>query len=100
MSTRHPPPVTRHEGWPPAAPAGPLAVLVSGGLDSAVLLAEAARAYPAVHPLYVRVGAVWEPTEQEYLRRFLAAVATPALRSPVVLDEPVGDVYGPHWSLT
>ena len=40
--------------WPPAGPAAPLAVLASGGLDSAVLLAEAARAYPAVHPLYVR----------------------------------------------
>ncbi len=86
--------------WPPPAPPGPLAVLASGGLDSAVLLAEAARAYPAVVPLYVRVGSFWEPAEQAHLRRFLEAVAGPSLRPLVVLDQPVADVYGPHWSLT
>jgi len=86
--------------WPPPAPAGPLAVLVSGGLDSAVLLAEAVRAYPAVVPLYVRVGSYWEPAEEAHLRRFLAAVAAPPLRPLVVLEQPVADVYGRHWSLT
>jgi 7-cyano-7-deazaguanine synthase len=78
----------------------PLAVLVSGGLDSAVLLAEAARAYPAVVPVYVRVGSFWEGAEEAHLRRFLAAIAGPAVRPPVVLDQPVADLYGPHWSLT
>jgi 7-cyano-7-deazaguanine synthase len=78
----------------------PLAVLVSGGLDSAVLLAEAARAYPAVHPLYVRVGSFWEEAEEAHLRRFLAAVAGPTLRPLVVLEQPVADLYGRHWSLT
>lgn len=86
--------------WPPAAPRTPLAVLVSGGLDSAVLLGEAVRAYPAVHPLYVRTGASWEAVEQDHLRRFLAAVRTPALRPLVTLDLPVADLYGSHWSLT
>jgi 7-cyano-7-deazaguanine synthase len=86
--------------WPPPTPTGPLAVLASGGLDSAVLLAEAARAYPAVYPLYVRVGSFWEPAEQAHLRRFLEAIAGPSLRPLVVLDQPVADVYGPHWSLT
>jgi 7-cyano-7-deazaguanine synthase len=75
-------------------------VLVSGGIDSAALLAEAARAYPAVFPLYVRVGSFWEPAEQAHLRRFLAAVAGPALRPLVTFDQPVADLYGPHWSLT
>lgn len=89
-----------HSTWPPPAPAGPLAVLVSGGLDSAVLLAEAVRTYPAVFPLYVRVGSVWEGVEERYLRRFLAAVAAPTLRPLVVLEQPVADVYGRHWSLT
>jgi 7-cyano-7-deazaguanine synthase len=78
----------------------PLAVLVSGGLDSAVLLAEVIRAYPAVYPVYVRVGSFWEPAEEAHLRRFLAAVAGPALRPLVVLEQPVADLYGPHWSLT
>ena len=90
-----------HEpAWPPAAPAEPLAVLVSGGLDSAVLLAEAARAYPAVFPLYVRTGLAWEDVERQYLDRFLAAVRTPALRPLTTLDQPVADLYRDHWSLT
>jgi 7-cyano-7-deazaguanine synthase len=86
--------------WPPAAPAGPLAVLVSGGLDSSVLLGEAARTYAAVHPLYVRVGSLWEDVELAHLRRFLTALAAPAVRPLTVLDQPVADLYGGHWSLT
>ncbi len=86
--------------WPPRAAATPLAVLVSGGLDSAVLVAEAARTYPAVHPLYIHTGLSWEAVERAYLARFLAAIAAPALRPLVVLDEPVRDLYGAHWSLT
>jgi 7-cyano-7-deazaguanine synthase len=75
-------------------------VLVSGGLDSAVLLAEALRAYPAVHPLYVRTGLLWEDAELAHLGRFLAAVRTAALRPLQVLEQPVADLYGAHWSLT
>jgi 7-cyano-7-deazaguanine synthase len=86
--------------WPPAHPAAPLAVLVSGGLDSAVLLAEAARAYPAVHPLFVRTGLFWEAAELEHLNRFLAAIRTPALQPLRILEQPVADLYGNHWSLT
>jgi 7-cyano-7-deazaguanine synthase len=81
-------------------PHDPLAVLVSGGLDSAVLVAEAARVRPAVFPLYVRTGLAWEGVERRYLARFLAAVRTPALRPLVTLDQPVADLYGDHWSLT
>lgn len=86
--------------FPPPSPSAPLAVLVSGGIDSAVLVAEAARAYPAVYPLYVEVGSAWEPAERAYLERFLAAVAAPALRPLTVLAQPVADLYGDHWSLT
>src|SRR5262249_14770881 len=68
--------------WPPAAPAAPLAVLVSGGLDSAILLAEAARAYPAVFPLYVRARLFLGTVEQGHLGRVPAAVPSPALRRP------------------
>lgn len=78
----------------------PLAVLVSGGIDSAVLLAEAARRRPSVHPLYVRFGLAWEEVELLHLRRFLDAIAGPSLRPLVVLDAPVRDLYGPHWSIT
>ena len=89
-----------HAEWPPAAPTTPLAVLVSGGLDSAVLVAEAARVYPAVFPIYVRFGLLWEEVERHYLDRFLDAVRTPSLRPLEVLDQPVDDVYGSHWSVT
>jgi 7-cyano-7-deazaguanine synthase len=90
-------------GMEPADPApadAPLAVLVSGGVDSAVLLGEALRERPAVHPLYVRSGLYWEAAELRHLRRFLEAVRGPALRPLQVLDLPVADLYGPHWSLT
>jgi 7-cyano-7-deazaguanine synthase len=81
---------------PPAA----LAVLVSGGLDSAILLGEALRDTPAVHPLYVRHGLYWEAAELQHLRRFLDGVRAPALRPLSVLEMPVADLYGGHWSLT
>lgn len=80
--------------------ASSLAVLVSGGLDSAVLLAQSRSSYAAVHPLFVRFGLAWEAAELRSLRRFLEAIAAPSLRPLVLLDMPVGDLYGNHWSLT
>jgi 7-cyano-7-deazaguanine synthase len=78
---------------------GARAVLVSGGLDSAVLVGESLRHRSAVHPLYVRAGLAWEVVELGYLRRFLAAVRTPALRPLHILEMPVHDLYGAHWSV-
>lgn len=75
---------------------GKQCVLVSGGLDSAVALAEAAREGP-VAPVYVRSGLVWEPAEMYWLERFLQTIGAPPL---VLLDLPVADLYGAHWSLT
>ncbi len=65
-----------------------------------ILLAEAARAYPAVFPLYVRTGLRWEAVEREYLDRFLFAIRTPALQPLITLDQPVDDLYGSHWSIS
>lgn len=80
-------------------PGEPLAVLVSGGLDSAVLLGLAARQAASVHPLYIRCGLHWERMELSYLRRYLAALEAPQLQKLVVLELPVEDLYGEHWSL-
>ncbi len=86
--------------WPAPRPSTPLAVLCSGGVDSAVLLAEALHIYPAVYPLYIRTGMKWEEVETTYLRRFLEALPKAKLRPLVVLDQPIADVYGSHWSIT
>src|SRR3954454_9168712 len=75
----------------------PLAVLISGGLDSAIVLGDALRRGTPVQPLYIRCGLSWESVELDYLQRYLAALAAPPL---VVLEMPVADVYGPHWSIT
>jgi 7-cyano-7-deazaguanine synthase len=86
---------------PPAAdsPTG-LAVLVSGGPDSAVLVGEAVQSHGAVYPIYVRCGLIWETVEIDHLRRFLDAISSSALRPLTVLEMPVGDLYPGHWSLT
>jgi 7-cyano-7-deazaguanine synthase len=79
---------------------GGLAVLISGGLDSAILLGEALREEAAVHPLYVRNGLSWEAVELRHLQRFLEALTGPRLRPLQILELPVADLYGPHWSIT
>ncbi|MCI0459548.1 MAG: 7-cyano-7-deazaguanine synthase [Gemmataceae bacterium] len=77
-----------------------MAVLISGGLDSAILLGEALRNHAVVYPLYVRTGLYWEEVELRHLRRFLEAVACAALQPLQVLSLPVADLYGRHWSIT
>jgi 7-cyano-7-deazaguanine synthase len=77
-----------------------IAVLTSGGLDSAILAADLAGAGRAVHPVYVRSGLAWEDVELAHLGRFLAEARRPGLRPLVVLEQPVRDLYGDHWSLT
>ena len=77
-----------------------LAVLISGGLDSAILLGDALRHHASVVPIYMRCGLSWEAVEFAYLERYLAALRCPALQPLVVLDQPIADVYGQHWSIT
>jgi 7-cyano-7-deazaguanine synthase len=76
-----------------------VAVLASGGLDSAVLVAELLRRGRPVHPIYLRFGLAWEPTEEAHLRRFLATLTSPAPEPLIVLDAPIASVYGVHWSV-
>ena len=77
-----------------------LAVLVSGGLDSGILLAESRDRHDRVHPLYVRQGLYWEGAELDHLAHFLEALRGPTLAPLQVLHMPVADTYGPHWSVT
>lgn len=75
-------------------------VLLSGGLDSAVALAEAARDRGPVVPVYVRSGLVWEPAEMYWTDRFLQTLPETSVEPLTVLDLPVEDLYGEHWSVT
>jgi 7-cyano-7-deazaguanine synthase len=79
---------------------GPAGVLCSGGLDSAVLLVELARATGRAVPLFVRAGHPWETAERVSLERYLDAVGESAVAPIRELALPMGDVYGDHWSIT
>ncbi len=78
-------------------PRSSVCALVSGGLDSCVMLAELAKRYRRVHPVYIRQGLAWERAELRHLRRYLRAVGLGPL---TVLDLPARDLYGQHWSVT
>jgi 7-cyano-7-deazaguanine synthase len=71
-------------------------------LDSAVLCIDLLREFDQVFPIYVRFGLQWEETELSSLRSYLkeAGVSRVGLMPLTVLDEPVTDVYGTHWSVT
>jgi 7-cyano-7-deazaguanine synthase len=76
------------------------AVLLSAGLDSAVLAAEEARS-GEVHPIYVSTGLAWERDERAALERLLA---TAPFRDNVArltrLSFTVEDLYpATHWAL-
>ncbi|MSR54769.1 MAG: 7-cyano-7-deazaguanine synthase [Gemmataceae bacterium] len=77
-----------------------VAVLMSGGLDSAILLGAALQTSAKVFPLYVRCGLHWEAVELKHTRRFLVALERPALQPLTILDVPVSDLDANHWSVT
>src|SRR6186997_757951 len=76
-------------------------VLLSGGLDSAVLAADEAL-LRTVHPVYVAEGLAWEGAEQEMLELLLSRPPLAGRTRPLVLLEfNMRDVYAPtHWAVT
>jgi 7-cyano-7-deazaguanine synthase len=75
-------------------------LLLSGGVDSAILLDQLLARGSRVVPFYVRTGCVWEECELTAVGRFLTAVAQENLAELVQLDMPLGDLYSDHWSIT
>ncbi len=82
-----------------SAPGQETAVLLSGGLDSAVLVAYEVQAGP-VQPVYVTSGFAWEAAERRALDRLLAApVFQRGVRPLVGLDVDMRDVLpASHWA--
>lgn len=78
----------------------PTAVLLSGGLDSAVLVADEA-AHDVVQPIYVRAGLAWEDREREIVARMLASPPFERnVRPLVTLNVDMRDVYSAtHWAV-
>ncbi len=85
---------------PPPTHESPVGLLLSGGLDSAILLDHLLRQGRRVQPLYVDCSLVWQEAELRCARRFAAAVATPKLLPIKVFTMPLADVYEEHWSIT
>lgn len=75
-------------------------LLVSGGLDSGILLGHLLDQGRRVQPFYVRSGLYWEADEQQALQRLLAQMACDRLQPLVTFDLPLADVYRNHWSVT
>jgi 7-cyano-7-deazaguanine synthase len=77
-----------------------VAVLASGGLDSAILVGQLGNEGHEVTPIYVRFGLAWEDVEAHHLELFLASLPTSGIQPLIELDLPVADIYGTHWSVT
>lgn len=82
------------------------AVLFSGGLDSAVLVADASmnlwrsRDAGSVQPIYVSVGFAWEAEERAMAARLFAAPSFARIPPPVELRFDMRDVFAPdHWAM-
>ena len=78
------------------------AVLFSGGLDSAVLLAHERAAFARVVPIHIRAGLAWEDAEALAIARLLARPPFTGRIEPLhSLSIDMRDVYPPtHWAIT
>jgi 7-cyano-7-deazaguanine synthase len=75
------------------------AVLLSAGLDSAVLVAHEAQT-STVHPVYVSAGLAWEAGELQVVERLLAGAPYARVRPLARLTFSVTDLYpASHWAL-
>jgi 7-cyano-7-deazaguanine synthase len=75
-----------------------IGLLLSGGLDSCILLGHLACQRHKVQPFYIRSQLRWEEEELRAVRAFLATQAKKNIEPLVVLEMPLKDLYGRHWS--
>lgn len=77
----------------------PVCALVSGGLDSAIMLQWLVVSGWEIVPLYCRFGLRWETAELFWLKRLLRTLISPSLHALHVVELPLQSLYGAHWSL-
>ncbi len=82
-----------------------IGLLLSGGLDSCILLGYLLKQGYAIRPFYLRSQLAWEEPEREAVERFSRAIVAQAAVSPrlsdlVSLELPLADLYVDHWSVT
>lgn len=79
---------------------GAAVVLLSGGLDSAIMAAIAVEHGDAIWPLYVRQGFVWEKEEIRAVRRFLGELDAPdQVRELAIVSLDVPPHFASRWAL-
>jgi 7-cyano-7-deazaguanine synthase len=75
-------------------------LLLSGGIDSAILLDQLLRSRSSVVPFYVETGSTWQANERNAIDRFISVIASDGLESLVTLEMPLADLYTDHWSIS
>lgn len=73
-------------------------VLLSGGLDSAILAGHLAQVGHRVQPFYICTDLQWQDEELAAARSFLQELDSPQIEELVTLELPVRDLYRHHWS--
>ena len=80
--------------------ASTIGLMLSGGLDSAILLAHLLEEGYRVQPIYVSIGCNWEAMERQAVDDFVGALDRDEIAPVVDLAMPGGELYGQHWSIT
>ncbi len=75
-------------------------LMLSGGLDSCILLGQLLGQGRRVQPFFIRAGLIWEDAEFRAVQQYCRAVASAGLAPLVVFELPAEDLYGEHWSTT
>ncbi len=77
-----------------------IGLMLSGGLDSCILLGHLLAQGWKVQPFFIRAGLVWEDAEFRATGRYCRALASANVAPPIVFEVPADDLYGEHWSTT
>ena len=86
-----------------------IGLLLSGGLDSCILLSHLLDQQHRVTPIYIDSGLAWQAEERQAVHRYLHAIRYLNAIRPgrpgrlgelVILELPLEDLYGNHWSVT